>query len=341
MNIKSNRFLLSLASFLIISSAGLSQSDDEIAKNACKVIWLVAVASGDTGMGHFEPDDYVRDSTTNKITGQRLLSYMNSNKYMTIALHWKEKSIPKAHVDGLSVRLYWDQGRVIGIQIPNYGADYSVAYNSIGEVIALLGSKLLNGNINIIKELKLTNGKLEKYIGYETLVGKKKWTRCIRTYTYHPNEVLVSCLVYNTGQPNKPGNARENTGSFKKITDDSFVIETSPTERIETHYDKFNRLILKRSINGTYITGRRYTYQNDKLFKEEEFLEADGQSVVQYLRLNYSLTDTDTTVAEYHWKEGIYNFDKKGELTSQSRAGKFRKKKDGVWSKWRLQIIDY
>ena len=328
--------------FTLFSTALHSQNETELkAKETLKNIGFAYMAWNTSNTEYIAPDAYILEPTSEKIIGQNFLYPVGTQKFASVNLNYSNKEIASASMVINDVKsdiiLGWRDGRMSSIKIQGLSEfDYDLNYDTKG-LLKLTGKRLINGNIQMVKELEYMGDKIAKITSYENKINSKTpWIRSIKTFTYNQDEVILDCITYGTNKSNIPKNIVSTLkGAYKKNSDGTFTI-VEPYGVIRTSsYDKNNLLINKKEVhNNGEVSLYSYVYINEKLFKEVEEKTRNNEFIEKTVKILFSKPNKDSNAPNYEGTQGSYKFDKNGECIFEAIDVKYRNKVNGVWGDW-------
>ncbi len=120
-----------LAFLSLMSSVVMANPNtDATAKAQLKIIYLAYESWNSSTTAYIEPQAYITDVKTQKITGQNFLNQVSNEKYIRVDLKADSteatlREAPKNY----DVTLTWDSVRIIGVKIDGLArCDYDVVY---------------------------------------------------------------------------------------------------------------------------------------------------------------------------------------------------------------------
>ncbi|KAB2867440.1 MAG: hypothetical protein F9K37_12460 [Bacteroidales bacterium] len=330
--------------FLLLFIANYSYSQEyseENAKYTINTIWTTYIVNGAQGGAYIIPDEYIYDADSKNIVGQKFISFNGDNnvKFKNIELSIKDNKIVGSKVGSSEVSLAWSNNLIskIDIQFTAY-CDYTLTYNANKEITGFLYNELKN-KMQESFLVEYINGKICKVTKYlDKPNAKKPWIHVVADYKYNDSGVNIKSISYKFGKSNKPENIVADETTVYKILKGNTIAKEQKVVKSELTFDENNVLIGKKDLVYGLLNTRSYKYINNKLFSEDNVITKDGVFSQRIIAVYSSLSDQPETVPNYEKKEGLYKFDSNNELIFERIDGKYREKKNGVWTDWKFTM---
>lgn len=314
---------------------------EENAKHTINTVWTTFIVNGAQGGAYMVPDEYIYDADTKQIIGQKFISFNgdNNTKFKNIDLVIKDNRIVSAMLGSSEVSITWSNNLIskIKIQFTAY-CDYTLSYNANKEITGFLYNELKN-KMQESFVVEYSNGKISKVTKYlDKPNAKKPWIHVVADYTYKGNEVIIKSISYKFGKSIKPENIVADDNTVYKILSGNTIAKEQKVVKSELTFDENNVLIGKNDLVYSLLNTRKYKYINNRLFCEDNVITKDGVFSERIIAVYFSLPDQPESVPNYEKKEGVYKFDKNNELVFERIDGKYREKKNGVWTDWKFTM---
>lgn len=339
---KTTSRIISIVLLLFIANYSYSQEySEENAKYTINTVWTTYIVNGAQGGAYIIPDEYIYDANSKNIVGQKFISFNGDNykKLKNIELSIKDNKIVGAMLGSSEVSLTWSSNLIskIKIQFMAY-SDYSLTYNANKEIVGFLYNELKN-KMQESFVVEYSNGKISKVTKYlDKPNAKKPWIHVVADYTYNGSDVTIKSISYKFGKSNKPENIVADENTVYKILKGNTIAKEQKVVKSELTFDENNVLIGKKDLVYGLLNTRSYKYINNKLFSEDNVITKDGVFSQRIIAVYSSLSDQPESVPNYEKKEGLYKFDSNNELIFERIDGKYREKKNGVWTDWKFTM---
>ena len=326
-------FLFTTTLFSQKAESALSYEDNPVAKKIIADIEAAFLVFEDFGF-MFEGEYTVENNT---ISGKKYYSLGDGDKYKKVSLLMEEGKIIGADCEGNKLDIIFEGDAVKKISAKSLSNfEYTFYRNPEGNV-AKIENPFSNGNIQWI-DFAYKNGKVSEVTKY---FKKGKFGKTVTTILENtPAKFKASLSEY----PHKAKEfSKQRNITISKPENNKFMIErvfdfgkgrkTNTTTSIQyTDFDKIKKWV--KTTNETKKDVKEYEYLNEKLAKSTAILSNNEETLSNIVYIYFDLKEQGTSLPEYEWREGRYEFDANNELFFVERDGKFKRKENGVWTDW-------
>ncbi len=316
------------------TGAASSYEDNPAAKRTIEDIEAAFLVFED--FGFMLEGEYTVENNT--ISGKKYYSLSDGDKYKKISLLIEEGKIIGADVEGNKLDIIFEGDKVKKISAESLSNfEYTFYRNAEGNV-AKIENPFSNGKIQWI-DFVYNNGKVSEITKY---FKKGKFGKTVTTILENtPAKFKASLSEY----PHKAKEfSKQRNITVSKLEENKFMIErvfnfgkgrkTNTTINIQyTNFNKIKRWA--KTTNETKKDIKEYEYLNEKLSKSTAILSNNEEILSKTIYIYFDLKEQGTSLPEYEWREGRYEFDANNELNFVERDGKFKRKENGAWTDWK------
>ena len=324
------------STFILTSSA--QKIDNNKRKTVIKQVCQVYLAWNSSNCTYLHPEKYIFEE--DKVVGQNFLfpskSHKNKKYYI---INLKQDTVTgelyASLNDNYFFYLSYENSKLAGISSEAlYNFDFQVKTDENDNVIKLVSNKKNNNGIRV----NILHYKNNRPIKIEHCFDQNGnlWLHSVKEITYENENVYINRIQYTLGKPNTPGNIyREYDCFLKKTGDNSFLVMQGWGDLEEYIFNTDDKLIQKTITKRSNVKKEKYFYQNGELYKVETVKEKDNQFIENEIKIIKSNMDQGKDIPDYEKTVGQYYFNKSGELIREEINGRYREKKNGVWSGWK------
>lgn len=312
-----------------------SYEDNPVTKRAIQDIEAAFLVFGD--FGFMLEGEYT--VVNNTISGKKYYSLGDGDKYKKVSLLMEEGKIIGADSEGSKLDIIFEGDAIKKISAESLSNfDYTFYRNAEGNV-AKIENPFSNGNIQWI-DFVYKNGKVSEITKY---FKKGKFGKTVTTILEStPTKFKASLSEY----PHKSKEfSKQRNITVSKPEENKFRIErvlnfgkgrktNTVTDIQYTDFDKIKSWV--KTTNETKKDAKEYEYLNEKLAKSSAILGNNDEILSKTIYIYFDLKEQGTSLPEYEWREGRYEFDTNNELNFVERDGKFKRKENGTWTDWQF-----